>query len=57
MLNGFAGKDCELFWGKGGMENQITKTEVSGFSVQRLFLFCLTPDTPTKQSQKAKSTL
>jgi hypothetical protein len=45
MLNGFAGKDCELFWGTGGIENQITKTEVSGFSVQVSVLLFFFPDT------------
>ncbi len=49
-FNGFAGKDCELFWSTRVLEfmkSQIPKTEVSGFSVQ-VSVFCfssLTPDT------------
>ena len=63
MLDGFAGKDCELFWGKGGIENQITKTEVSvfrtdgGFRFQCSAALLILPDTLIKQSQKAKSAL
>jgi hypothetical protein len=47
-FDAFAGKDCELFWSTGILEEekfQITKTEVSGFSVQLLGFFFLTADT------------
>jgi hypothetical protein len=47
-FDAFAGKDCELFWSTGVLQEekfQITKTEVSGFSVQVSAFMFLFPDT------------
>ncbi|GEM_PF-3017428 len=43
-FNGFAGKDCELFWSIGVLENwSVAKTEKANFKLNSSFHYSITP--------------
>ena len=44
VLNGFAGKDCELFWSTGAMEYwSVGKSERPNFNLNEFFHYSITP--------------